>query len=30
MVLLAAATVAIGIPVLRHTRVDPAVTMQAE
>lgn len=30
LVLLAAATVAIWIPVLHHTRVDPVVTMRAE
>ena len=30
MVLLVAATLAIGVPVLRYTRVDPAVTMRAE
>jgi ABC-type antimicrobial peptide transport system permease subunit len=30
VVLLTAAAVAIWIPVLRHTRVDPAVTMRSE
>jgi hypothetical protein len=30
LLLLAAATLAIGVPVLRYTRVDPAVTMRAE
>jgi ABC-type antimicrobial peptide transport system permease subunit len=30
LILLATAALAIGVPVIRHTRVDPVVTMKAE